>query len=196
MAAYIQVDKRIPCLFSKVRAGSTFMTVNGYQNNHGEVSNFSIVFHFNYSNAVKKAIKTWQSYKPVYTIEKIAKEQLIESYTRSLASGVQQGEFSDHALKEPYGRVLDQNNNVIDGVKIYLARREIHLTGLLVSKRIIKETKYPKQFKSSLTVAKEKLLDMTSLSRYRQFKLIQGRFNNIIVDNMTFEQEDLVTKIN
>jgi hypothetical protein len=40
----IKVDTKIPCIFNKIRQGSTFLSIKEYVNNFGEVSNFGIIF--------------------------------------------------------------------------------------------------------------------------------------------------------
>jgi len=196
MAVFVKVGTEIPCAFNRVKAGSTFMVVKGYKNNHGEISDFNLVFHFSYRNAVKKALNIWRQHRSNSIIQEEAKTQLIASYLRSLDRGDHSKPmFSDHALSTPYARTVDVNGRVIDGVKYHVRNKELHLTGLLISKRVLSPGVYPVENKNALTIEKDKLIALTSLANYRQFKLVDGRFQSIHVDKMTLTQDSLARKM-
>lgn len=186
-----KIDSKIPYIFNKIRKGSTFMSIRGYTNNYGEVSDFGIVFHFSYLNAVNKSINIWKGIKPVSTQERYERDRLIESYTETAKYGFNHRARSAHA----YTKVYDFDGNVIEGVKLHIRKRELHLVGLRVHKKIIKPGFYPLEDKTQGQMIRESMMQMTPLANYRQFKLINGRFDSISVDSLTLDQGDLVRKM-
>lgn len=188
---YNRIDSKIPNVFNLIRPGATFMAVRGYTNNFGEVSDFGIVFHFNYMNAVRKAINTWARMFPADSISKQAKYELLVSYGDTLKYGFNHRARSAHA----YVPVQDAHGKIINGVKLHLKNQELHLVGLLVHKRIIKPGEYDCSTQSALTLAKQELMSKTPLSNYRQFKLVNGRFDSISVDSLNLTQKDLIRKV-
>jgi len=185
-----KIDTVIPCIFNQMRPGATFLAVNGYTNNFGEVANFSIVFGSNYLNSVKKSLNIWARFRPVGSLQIKAHAQLMTSYGDTLRTGFNHRAWSAHA----YSPVKDCNGNIIKGVKLHLRERVLHLTGLLVRKNIITPGNYSRDNRSRLTVEKDLLIGMTPLKNFRQFKLMEGRFDNISVQKLTLTQQDIIRK--
>ena len=69
---------------SKIKSSSTFLTLKGYKNQFKEIADYSIVFHVDYKNALKRSISILESYKPVNSLQKKAKEDILKSYFSSL----------------------------------------------------------------------------------------------------------------
>jgi hypothetical protein len=177
----------IPAVFNQIRPGATFMAITGYQNNYGELSNFGLVFHANYHNAVRKALNTWLAYSPKSPEEITAKTELFDSYKLTL-SGHNPYALSSHA----YSSITDGYDRLIKGVKWYDNGREVHLWGFRVAKRILKPGTYPSSAWEPDKIARHKLLSMTPLINFRQFKLIEGRFNTVGVERLTLTHHDLL----
>lgn len=169
------------------------MSIRGYRNNYGGVADYNVVFHFSYQNAVRKAINTWDKFDAKGALYKKAKAELITSYSKSLSQG--DTKYLDHALRDPYARATDMNGVLIDGVKLHVKKKELHLSGLLIQKHVIIPGTYPNSNKSELSLVKDELMRMTSLCNYRQFKLVDGRFNSISVEKLTLNQKDLARKV-
>lgn len=160
------------------------MSVMGYTNNFGEISNFGLVFHVNYLKAVKTALVKWQTYHPVNSAEIEAKEELIRSYGDSLR-GYNPRALSVHA----YDTVIDSKNKVIKGTKWYIKGSECHLWAFRIHKTIL----VPGQYSSNNYIStKKRLLGLTPLINYRQFKLIEGRFDRIGIEKLSLTQQDLL----
>ncbi len=180
----------IPAVLNQIRPGTTFMAVMGYTNKFGEVSDFGLVFHVSYHNAVKKALGMWLNYTPQTRDEGRAKVALLASY-RDTLNGFNHRALSAHA----YDRVVDGNRNLIKGVKWYRDGQEVHLWAFRVHKRVLRQGMYEPVLHDGLTMAKAKLMSMTPLRNFRQFKIIQSRFEQIRVDHLTLTHKDLLRKL-
>ncbi len=178
----------LPAALNQVRAGATFLSVKGYTNNYGELSNFGIVFHVDYMKAVKEAVQIWQAHKPADHLEKVALCELIESYQDTLDG--RSRSTSAHA----YSQVSD-GKNIIKGVKYHDREKAIHLYGFLVHKKVIKPIGYLASNMHPKTFAKNKLRKLTRLHRFRQFKLVDGRFDQIGVGKLTLTQKHLTESV-
>jgi|SRR5271166_3465090 len=167
---------------SKLRTGSTFLTLKGYRNEHSEVADYSIVFHMSYQNALKKSIEVLGELDLKESMAKFARLELMESFTRSL------GNMANTPIEEiddAYTRFFDDDGKYIKGVKMHTATGALHLYGLVVHKRIYMPGTYPKHNKKALTIAKDKLRHLTPVGKFRQFKILPSQVDRISVDNMT-----------
>ena len=186
----MQLRTVIPAVFNKIKPGATFMSVKGYTNNYDEVSNFGLVFHVNYMNAVRKAVEAWSFHNASTKIEQQAKDELIESYLQTL-SGHNPNARSAHA----YSAIVDGKLKTVQGVKFHDKESAVHLWGFLLNKKILSGGSYPTVTSSPLTIAKKSLMRLTPLSRFRQFKLVEGRFSSIGVQKLNLTQADLLRYI-
>lgn len=175
----------LPIALNNIRQGSTFLSVMGYTNNFGEVSNFGLVFHANYLKAVNNAIKIWSDYNPRTETEKLAKRELLDSFHATLRG------HSRSKVAHIYSPISD-GNRVVNGIKYHDRLDVIHLNGFLVHKRILKQGNYHVRVRSSYIVTKDKLRNMTKLTRFRQFKLTDETFKKISVDKLNLTQQDLI----
>ena len=122
----------IPAIFNRITPGATFMSIMGYTNNFDELSNFGLVFHVSYMNAVRKAMQFWREYEPEDKLEKLARAYLLHSYQDTL-NGFNPRARSAHA----YDPIVDNNNDPVKGVKWYRRGKEVHSWGFRVHKVII-----------------------------------------------------------
>lgn len=172
-------------ILSKVRPQATFLTINGYKNNWGEVSNFSVVFHVNYLNAVKKAQNIVKKAKynnnPLFSPYdlKIAKGELLDSFSMTLDGF--NPLYTCHGIYEP---VLDAHGKPLLGAKLHKRLDALHLNALQIRKKIIKAVDYDERDSAPKTIAKNFLKKQTSLGKWVQFKLIPRRFDELIVQKM------------
>jgi hypothetical protein len=177
----------IPAVLNRVTPGSTFMSIMGYTNNFDEVSNFGLVFHINYMNAVRKAMKFWDEYEPENRTEALARFDLLHSYQDTL-NGFNPRARSAHAYDRSahaYDPIVDGHNNPIKGVKWYRRGEEVHIWGFRVHKVIVRPGYYPDDDVSELAWARRRLIMMTPIGNYRQFKIIEGRYDHIGVAGLT-----------
>lgn len=183
----MQLKTAIPSVFNKIRPGSTILSVTGYTNNYNEVSNFSITFHVNYLNAVKRSYDIIKVYKTNTDLEHLAKLELLESYTETLSGDGNSRDTSSHA----YESILDADGKVVQGTKWHSDYKRIYLSGFLVWKKVIIPGNYLKHNKSEFTIVKDKLRELTPLNKFRTFILSDGRFKSIGVEKLKLKQKDL-----
>ena len=190
MATRQKLTTVIPAVFNTIRPGATFMAVMGYENNWGEVSNFGLVFHVNYINAVRRAVETWATYQPTTDTERKVRAELLASYFSTLR-GHNPLARSAHA----YDRIVDGKDQLIKGVKWYRRGAECHLWGFRVHKVVLTPGEYETESWGVYKAARRRLMAMTSLSNFRQFKLIEGRFKQIGVANLSLTQRHLLQQL-
>ena len=162
---------------SKLRTSSTFLTLKGYRNNFSQVADYSIVFHISYENALKKSIAILEALDLKESLEKFARQELLESFHKSL---INVKEVPIEERDDAYTHFPD-----CKGVKVHTATGELHLYGLVVHQRVLMPGIYPKSNKKALTIAKDKLRSLTPLSKFRQFKILPSQVDRISVDNIS-----------
>jgi hypothetical protein len=179
-------------VFEHLNPRSMFLAISGYQNNFGEVSDFQVVFHSNYFNAVRKTLKTIQKYTPKahdcvdqgFDLDHLrdARKEMIYSLNLSL-----KGEYDPdfihpyYTCAGVYAPVKGRNGRNIRGVILHKRTKTLHIHGLKVNKRIVKTGSYGKRARKPMTLAKRWLKKGTPLENWRQFKLLPGRFKKLAV---------------
>jgi len=167
---------------SKLRPSATFLSLAGYRNEHGEVADFSIVFHMSYESALKRSLTALESVVPSDTLEAIAKLELIDGYTMSLQKMAVTPIIE---IEDAYTRFFDADGTYIKGIKLHTETNTLHLYGLVNSKRILIPGSYPKRNKRPLTVAKDKLRKLCPVEKFRQFKVTPSQVDRIAVENLS-----------
>lgn len=166
---------------AKLRPNSTFLTLKGYRNEHSEISDYSIVFNVSYQNALKKSIVSLSEYVPISALEIKAKDALIESFKKSLTN-METTPFEE--LQENYTHFKDEDGSYIKGVKFHDESQTIHLYGFVAHKKVIIPGNYPKRNKQELTIVKDKLRKLCSVSKFRQFKILSDQLDYIAVNKL------------
>lgn len=177
----ISIRKNFINELSKIRPQSTFLTLNGYKNAQDEVANYSIIFHMNYANALRKAIDTIYSVVPETSLEMQAKKELLASYNKSLLKTL---ESDNEVLDDHYNYVKDDNGKVVKGIKSHVDTGVLYIFGTIVHKRIIQPGVYPMVNKRELTIAKDKLRKNLAVNKFRQFVIDPNHVESIVVDNL------------
>jgi len=173
---------------SKLSRGSTFLTLNKYENEHSEVANFSIVFHISYQNSLKKSIQTLKELELTEDLDLIARDELIDSFNASLNKMAQ---VSIEDIDDAYTRFFDQDNKYIKGVKLHTATNNLHLYGLVVHKKVLIPGDYPKKdTRRPLTKAKDALRAKCQVGRWRQFRILPEQVESIAVQNLSLLPPD------
>lgn len=172
-------------VFNNLHPRSTFLSIRNYKNNFNEVSNFSVVFHANYFNAVKKAqniVKSSYYSKNNFFSEKdliLAKDELLDSFKMTLS-----GYNPLYTCQGIYKEIIGSNNKPIPGIKLHIRQDIVHIHALRINKKIISSGSYPKHNSSPKTQAKKYLRNLTPLGSWVQFKLEPKRFNSLAVEKM------------
>jgi hypothetical protein len=173
---------------SKLRPSSTFLTLKGYSNEHGEVADYSIVFHISYRSALERSILMLESLVPENDLEAQAKNELLLSYNNSL------NKIEDFSIEEmednTYSHFKDENGNYIKGIKLHNTTDILHLYGLVANKRILIPGDYKEVKSRPLTLAKNKLKKNLPVNRFRQFKILPSQVEEINVENLNFLIEE------
>lgn len=167
---------------SKLRPGSTFLTVRGYKNEAGEIADYSLAFHFSYENALKKSIETLAALDLKEALEVQARNELLNSFAMSLQRGVASPELEDRDPTFTYFK--GEDGNYVKGVKLHTKTDILHLYGLVVFKRILMPGMYPKVNSKPLTIAKNKLRYLTPVGKFRQFHITSSQVDSIAVENL------------
>ena len=166
---------------SKLRSSSTFLTVAGYRNEYSEVADYSIIFHMSYKSALERSIATLESLTLSSVLDKYARDELLDSFHRSLArvnvSPIEERE-------DAYQHFLDEDGSYIKGVKLHTKTGALHLYGLVVHKRVIMPGIYPVRDEKPLAEAKRRLRHLTSVGKFRQFKMLPSQVDHISVESL------------
>lgn len=168
---------------SKLRPGSTFLSVIGYRNNYSEIADYNLVFHMSYENALKRSITVLGDYSPINDLEIEAKTEVLQQFKRSLNSA---RKIPVEDIDDAYTRFFDDQGRYIKGIKLHTKSDTLHLYGLVVHKRVIMPGMYDeKDTRRPLTVAKDKLRRMCQVSKFRQFKMTPWQVDRISVENIS-----------
>jgi hypothetical protein len=175
-------------VLGKVRPCATFLSIKNYHNNFAEVANFSVVFHANYHNAVRKAqaIIKQAKYPGSKNFSKkdmeLARRELLASFEDTL-----NGHNPLYTCHGVYESVLGADGKPLPGVKLHIRQGIVHINALKVRKRVITPGIYKKSNSSSKTIAKRYLRSITPLNNWVQFKLQPKRFDRLVVERMTIK---------
>lgn len=167
---------------AKLRTSATFLALKGYRNEHGEVADYSIIFHMSYENALKRSLLALESVVPADDMEATAKRELIDGYSKSLEKVLT---VPIEEIDDAYTRFFDADGSYIKGVKLHTATSVLHLYGLVNTKRVLVPGVYPKRNKRELTLAKEKLRKLCPVDKFRQFKILPSQVESLSVENLS-----------
>lgn len=184
-------------VLSEIKKGSTFLTVHHYLNNFGEISDFSIVFHINYINAVSRSLELLEGYsvnredavnRPYTHRElEVARKELLESFRMTLDGNNTLAKSADS-----YVRVNNGEGQPIPGIKLHESQDILHLIGFRVHKNILLKGKYPPDNRAAKTIAKDEIRSRLPIGKFVQFKLLPGKFNKLVVAGVTVNEEDCI----
>lgn len=172
--------KKLVDIFGELRPNATLLSVKEYTNNWNEISNFGIVFHIDYEEALRRSHKKVSTYVATDILHKEAKRLVLSSLTSRLDAFRVPLEERDH----PYVHFKDANGAYIKGIKAHQETGDLYLFGLLVSKKILVPAKYKPTNSSQLTLAKDRIENGTPVSKFRQFKLIPKSYKEIKVESL------------
>lgn len=175
-------------VLGKVSPGSTLLSIKEYQNNFSEIANFSVVFHADYHNAVRKAEALVKKAKfpgsSNFTKQDMeaARGELLASFNDTL-----NGYNPLYTCHGVYEEVLGADGEPLSGVKLHIRQGIVHINALKVRKTVITPGIYNKSNSSPKTIAKRYLRSVTPLNNWVQFKLQPKRFDRLIVKRMTIK---------
>lgn len=164
----------------KLRPSSTFLALKGYRNAAAEIANYSIAFHISYDNALKRSIEVLEKLVLNSDMERMAREDLLESFQNSLANSPN---LSDR--ERGYKHFTDDDGSYVKGIKLHIATDTLHIYGLVVHKRVLMPGNYKKVNSSAFTITKNKLRYLTHVGKFRQFKILPSQVDSISVENLS-----------
>jgi hypothetical protein len=141
--------------------GVTLVSIKGYRNSYGEISNNVVNVGASLSNAKNKDIEKLQSldvttYGDSILLEK-ARVELINSFIKPNENR-SQGQIDAYTI-------------VAKGIKVHNETGEIYIFGLRKDKKVIEQGVYPIVNSKPLTIAKNTLKKNLKSSKFTQFKL-------------------------
>ena len=161
-AISIQVITNLIKVLSKSPTGVSFVSIKGYKNSFGEVSNNLVNVGASLTNAKAKDITALQSLDVTtlngdsILLEK-ARVELINSFINPNENR-SQGQIDAYTI-------------VAKGIKVHNETGEIYIFGLRNSKTIIEQGVYPIVNSRALTIAKNQLKKDLKSSKFTQYKL-------------------------
>lgn len=167
---------------AKLRPGSTFLVLHKYQNEQGEVSNFNIIFHISYKNALTKSIEIVKRFVPQNDLQTRARAEVLSSLKESLHR-VETIPIDE--IKDAYYRYKTKDGEVIGGVKLHTSSNVLHLFGLIHQKRILVPGTYKVVNSRPLTIEKNKIRLLCPVSKFRQFRLHPLQVERIKVQHIS-----------
>jgi hypothetical protein len=168
--------------FAKLQPGSTFVSVREYKNNYNELSNFGLVFHIDYTAALKRSRNIIANYNAQDVLHREAKTQLLSSLDNRLANIIP---IEDR--DEPYTHFRDADGNVIKGIKAHEGLDRLYLFGFLVHKRVLVAGEYKDVNSGNLTLAKREIEKSTPIYRFRQFTLLPKSYREIAIEKLVIK---------
>jgi len=192
-------NDHIKSVFSGFRPSAQFIALNGYQNAHGEVANYHLLWNISYEECVKKSFDKLKNLDigtvPLngFTFDdlRLAGIELLTSYKETLVVGPGNNHLYNH--KDTYDLVYDVAGQVIKGLALHKKQDILHMTGVYrIKKKIIIPGVYKKVNSKPKTLAKNALRNITPLARWGQFKLEPGNFIDLVVDkhHITFDNNE------
>lgn len=166
---------------SKLRSSSMFLTLKSYLNDASELADYSIVFHMSYKNALEKSIATLNAMSLSTDLERLARREVLTSFENSL---VKMASTPIEEIDDAYDRFFDEEGQHIKGVKYHRDTDTLHLYGLVSQKRVLIPGTYKKVNSRPLTIAKKKLTALTSVGKFRQFKITASNVDAIKVGKL------------
>lgn len=166
---------------AKLRPAATFLTLKNYRNEFSEVSNYSLLFHMSYENALHRSIDVMSNFRPITDLQVKAKQELLESFANSL----RKLEETPEEMNESAYSYFVVDGGPVKGIKLHVASDTLHLYGLVVHKRILVPGLYPPSNRSLFTIEKDRLRRMCPVGKFRQFKLLTDRVDSIAVENIS-----------
>lgn len=158
----LKVINAISSVLAKSPTGVSFVSIKGYKNSFGEVSNNLVNVGASLENAKNKDIETLQSLD-VTTLNgdsillETARVELINSFIKPNENR-SQGQINAYTI-------------VAKGIKVHNETGEIYIFGLRQSKKIIEQGVYPIVNSKPLTLAKNELRKELKSNKFTQYKL-------------------------
>lgn len=181
-------------IFNKFNAikGASFISINGYKNSHGEISNQVLNIGVSIRNAQNKDMISLSSMNDQDYLNLAKETSIDETILRKACNEMVESlvKNTSENLDEHTSQSQVNANNYIqltDGLKMNKNSMDVMVYGFVNSKKIIQEGIYKQAKSQPKTMAKraiEKYLDLR-MPKYRQY--ILGNAENIKITGTTFQ---------
>lgn len=174
----IQVITNLSKVLAKSPTGVSLVSIKGYTNSFGEVSNNLVNVGASLTNAKAKDVTTLQNLDVTtlggdsILLEK-ARVELINSFINPNENR-SQGQIDAYTI-------------VTKGIKVHNETGEIYIFGLRNSKTIIEQGVYPIVNSRALTLAKNQLKKDLKSSKFTQYKLSSTSVIKLNGEELSFE---------
>jgi len=152
-----EVIENLNRAIAKSPTGVTMVSIRGYENSYGEVSNNIVNIGASLTNAKAKDIEFLEGKATDSDIQELARIELIKSL-KSPAEKRSEGQVNAYTI-------------VSKGIKVHNTTGEIYVFGLRMKKEVIEEGTYPTVKSKELTIAKNGLRKELKSTKFTQYKI-------------------------
>lgn len=180
--------------FASFRPSAQFVSILGYRNSKGELSNHQVLFRVSYENCVQKSLVQLKAIDleaielKGFTLDdlKKTKDELVASFNNTLTAGP--GNNKNYTNKDTYEPVYDSEGNAVKGLKLHSEDDVVHITGVFrIHKTVLEAGEYKKVNSRPKTLAKKALQKHLDVSKWGQYKLTPDNFDKIKIDSHEVE---------
>lgn len=158
----LKVINAISSVLAKSPTGVSFVSIKGYTNSYGEVSNNLVNVGASLTNAKKKDVETLQN----LDVTKLGGDSiLLEKARVELINS-----FLNPNENRSQGQI-DAYTVVAKGIKVHNTSGKIYIYGLRTNKTIIEAGVYPTVKSKPLTIAKNELRKDLKSNKFTQYAL-------------------------
>lgn len=154
--------------------GASFIGINGYLNQHGEISNQILNVNVDIRKAKESDLKTLKSITPDQ-LAQIASEQKVSLATaeKALQELINSAErnLTEHDRTVQSEAQNDAYISLGKGLRLHKETMEVYVSGFSNSKKVIVEGNYPSVNKQDKTLVKDAIRKDLKMSGFRNFKL-------------------------
>lgn len=144
--------------------GAKFASILYTSKESGEVAKFVVLLGTHYGRMLESSLKLVAKKKVTDDLTAVAKAEVIASLNQSLLS------FNTDTVNPDY-TCADTYEPITAGVKAHKTEGQIYVSGVVISKKVIKAGTYKTVNSKPLTLAKNALKKSAPISKWRQFIL-------------------------
>jgi len=169
--------------------GARFVSVKGYQNNEGEVSDYVINTGIEYENIVLRDIEKLKAIQYNDELKEKARMELLSSLEQNLTAETRSNQ--SEAQRDSY-------THITPNIKVHNGTNELYVVGQRVHKKVLVPVERKPTNKRALTLKKDEIKKELGLGtgNYRNFKLGKIAEMRISGNVLKFKSFDVVLSEN
>jgi hypothetical protein len=164
---------------AKSPTGVGFVSIRGYENRYGEVSNNLINVGASYENAKKKDIEYLENLDLTTIETKTDLVTLEKARTELINSLISPDKARSNGQKNAY-------TNICTGLKVHNETGDVYVWGFRVKKDVIQKGDYPTVNSRPKTIAKNELRKGMKTAKFTQYKVANIEQMNLNGDTLEF----------